>query len=110
MFCALISYFIPLAGYELSDEGEQDILPSQIQDIEPHDPDHPHDILHPPAPLMALPPPFCLCFLTRLHGFCTSTMIHHTYLWACLPSLWTGVMLAFTVSFNHNRYKIFGFI
>ena len=54
IFCALISYF--MSGYKLSDDEEQDIPPSQTQDLEPHDPDHPSDILHPPAPLMALPP------------------------------------------------------
>ena len=46
-----------MSGYKLSDDEEQDIPPSQTQDLEPHDPDHPSDILHPPAPLMALPPP-----------------------------------------------------
>ena len=54
IFCALISCF--MSGYDLSDDEEQDIPPSQTQDLEPHDPDHPSDILHPPAPLMALPP------------------------------------------------------
>jgi hypothetical protein len=44
----------------------------------------------------------CLCFQTKLHVFCTNTMIHHMHLWACLPSLWTGVTLAFTASSNRN--------
>ena len=28
-----------------------------------------------------------------MHVFCTNTMMHHTPLWACLPSLWTWVIL-----------------
>ena len=57
MFCSLIFYFIP--GYELSDDEDQYITPSQIQDLKPDDTDrdHPSDVLLPPAPLMALPPP-----------------------------------------------------
>ena len=53
--CAVNSDFKP--GYEMSDDDDEDILPSRIQDHQRHGPDHPSDILQLPAPVMALPPP-----------------------------------------------------
>ena len=44
-----------------------------------------------------------LCFQIKLLVFCMNTMIHCTPLWACLLSLWTGVVSVFTASFDQIR-------
>jgi hypothetical protein len=59
----LISYFKP--DYKVSEDEDQDTPKSQTQEQEQEhdDPDHPSDILHPPAPLMmalSTPPLFAL--------------------------------------------------
>ena len=45
-----------------------------------------------------------LCFQIKLLAFCMNTMIHRTPLWACLLSLWTGVVSVFTASSDQIRW------